>query len=430
MSTSPTFQTKGGYAMKQRNRAEQKNQEEYTEDPLTAVLRKGARDLLAHAVEEEVTAFLATHADICDDQGRHMIVLNGHLPERTIQTGIGGVLVRGRRVRDQRKIPKADRIQFTSQILPRYLRRSKSLEELIPWLYLKGISTGDFSEALRALVGSSAGLSPATVCRLKAGWQQEWEAWQQRDLTGKRYVYFWVDGLHLNVRMEDSPCLLVVIGATADGHKELVAVEDGIRESEQSWKDLLLTLHRRGLTMGPDLATGDGALGFWKALPQVYGPTKWQRCWVHKTANVLNKLPKSLQAKAKAGLHDIWMAPTKAQANKAFDGFLQTYEAKYPKVADCLQKDREALLAFYQFPAEHWQHIRTTNPIESTFATVRLRTAKTRGCLSRATALTMAFQLVRCAEKTWRRLRGYHRLVEIIEGITFVDGESDTRKAA
>jgi len=424
MSTSP------GYAMKQRTRVEQKNQAEYPDDPLTEVLRKGARDLLAQAVEEEVLAFLAMHADTRDEQGRQMIVLNGHHPERTIQTGIGGVPVRGRRVRDQRTIPKAERIVFTSQILPRYLRRSKSLEELIPWLYLKGISTGDFSEALQALVGSSAGLSPATVCRLKAGWQQEWEAWQQRDLTGKRYVYFWVDGLHLNVRMEDAPCLLVVIGVTADGRKELVAVEDGIRESEQSWKDLLLKLRRRGLTRGPDLATGDGALGFWKALPQVYDPTKGQRCWVHKTANVLNKLPKSLQAKAKAGLHDIWMAPTKAEANKAFDGFLQTYEAKYPKVAGCLRKDREALLAFYQFPAEHWQHIRTTNPIESTFATVRLRTGKTRGCLSRATALTMVFQLVRCAEKTWRRLQGYQRLAEVIAGIEFVDGEKTIRTAA
>jgi len=417
--------------MNERSSTEQaKPDNKYTEDPLTEVLRQGARELLAQAVEDEVTAFLATHAHIRDDQGRHMIVLNGHLPERTIQTGIGAVPVRGRRVRDQRKIPKADRIAFTSTILPRYLRRSKSLEELIPWLYLKGVSTGDFSEALRALVGSHAGLSPATVCRLKAGWQHEWETWQQRDLTGKRYLYFWVDGLHVNVRLENAPCLLVVIGATADGHKELVAVEDGVRESEQSWKDLLLNLHRRGLTMGPELATGDGALGFWKALPQVYDPTKGQRCWVHKTANVLNKLPTSLQAKAKAGLHDIWMAPTNAQANKAFDGFLQTYEAKYPKVADCLRKDREALLAFYQFPAEHWQHIRTTNPIESTFATVRLRTAKTRGCLSRATALTMAFQLVRCAEKTWRRLRGYHRLVEILEGIIFIDGEPATRKAA
>jgi len=417
--------------MKKRSSVEQKKpDDEYTEDPLTTVLRKGARDLLAQAVEEEATAFLAAHAAIRDDEGHQMIVLNGHLPARTIQTGIGAIPVCGRRVRDQRKIPKADRIQFTSQILPRYLRRSKSLDELLPWLYLKGVSTGDFSEALRALVGKPAGLSPATVCRLKAGWQHEWETWQQRDLTGKRYVYFWVDGLHVNVRMEDAPCLLAVIGATVDGNKELVAVEDGIRESEQSWKDLLLNLHRRGLTIGPDLATGDGALGFWKALPQVYDPTKGQRCWGHNTANVLNKLPKSLQAKAKAGLHAIWMAPTKAEANKAFDGFLQTYEAKYPKVVDCLQKDREALLAFYQFPAEHWQHIRTTNPIESTFATVRLRTAKTRGCLSRGTALTMAFQLVHCAEKTWRRLRGYQRLAQIIEGILFVDGESDTRKAA
>lgn len=397
---------------------------------MTEVLRKGARDLLTQAVEAEVQGVLATHAEIRDEEGPQMIVLNGHLPERTIQTGIGAVRVRGRRVRDQRTIPKADRIQFTSKILPRYLRRTKSLEELIPWLDLKGISTGDCSEALRALVGSPAGLSPATVCRLKAGWQQEWETWQKRDLTGKRYVYCWVDGLHVNVRMEDAPCLLVVIGATADGHKELVAVEDGVRESEQSWKDLLLTLKGRGLAVGPELAIGDGALGFWKAVTQVDGTTQWQRCWVHKTANILNKLPKSLQAKAKAGLHDIWLAPTKATATNALDGFLQTYEAKYPKAADCLQKDREALLAFYQFPAEHWQHIRTTNPIESTFATVRLRTAKTRGCLSRSTALTMAFHLARCAEKTWRRLRGYKRLAEIIEGIQFVDGEKKTRKAA
>lgn len=416
--------------MEKRNSDEKKKPAAYTEDPLTEVLRKGARDLLAHAVEAEVTEFLGVHAEIRDAQGHQMIVLNGHLPERTIQTGIGGIPVRGRRVRDQRAVPKADRIRFTSKILPRYLRRSQSLEELIPWLYLKGLSTGDFSEALRALVGSSAGLSPATVCRLKAGWQHEWETWHQRDLTGKRYVYFWVDGLHLNVRMEDAPCLLVVIGATADGHKELVAVEDGVRESEQSWKDVLLNLHRRGLTVGPELAIGDGALGFWKAVTQVYESTQGQRCWVHKTANILNKLPKSLQAKAKAGLHAIWMAPTKATAEQAVEGFLQTYEAKYPKAADCLRKDREALLAFYRFPSEHWQHIRTTNPIESTFATVRLRTAKTRGCLSRTTALTMAFQLVRCAEKTWRRLRGYKHLTEMLEGVQFVDGAKDTRIAA
>ena len=416
--------------MEERTRTEEKKPREYSEDPLTEVLRNGARELLAQAVEAEVTVFLAEHAHLRDTEGRQMIVRNGHLPERMIQTGIGAVAVQAPRVRDRRKVPTADRIQFTSKLLPRYLRRSKSLEELIPWLYLKGISTGDFSEALRALVGSPAGLSPATICRLKDGWQQEWATWQQRDLTGKRYVYFWVDGLHLNVRLHEAPCLLVIIGATAEGHKELVAVEDGIWESEHSWKDLLLNLQRRGLTVGPELAIGDGALGFWKAVSQVYSTTQWQRCWVHKTANILNKLPKSLQAKAKAGLHAIWMAPTKATADTAFEGFLQTYEAKYPKAADCLRKDREALLAFYRFPAEHWQHIRTTNPIESTFATVRLRTAKTRGCLSRTTALTMAFQLVRCAEKTWRRLRGYHRLAEMIEGVKFVDGEKDTRKAA
>jgi transposase-like protein len=359
------------------------------------------------------------------------VVRNGYLPKRTIQTGIGGVEVQAPRVRDRAPEGAAEKIHFTSRILPPYLRKTKSLEELIPWLYLKGISTGQFSEALRALLGTAApGLSASTVSRLKEGWQQDYEAWCRRDLGGKRYVYLWADGVYPNVRLEDSPCLLVVIGATEDGRKELLAVEDGYRESEESWRELLLNLKRRGLTETPLLAIGDGALGFWKALRKVYGKTRWQRCWVHKTANVLNKLPKSVQKKAKQGLHEIWMADTKQEAEKAFDHFVELYRDKYPKAVACLVKDREELLAFYDFPAAHWLHIRTTNPIESTFATIKLRTAKTRGCLSRKTALTMMFQLARSAENSWRRLNGHQHLAEIIRGVKFVDGVKFTRKAA
>ncbi len=403
----------------------------YLEDSLTEVLRQGAREMLAKAVEDEVSVFLEGHEGIRDERGRQMIVRNGHLPEREIQTGIGSVAVRAPRVRDRREVPKAEKISFTSKILPPYLRRTKSMEELIPWLYLRGISTGDFSEALTALVGAdAAGLSASTVVRLKEGWKEDYEAWCRRDLTGKRYVYVWADGIHMNVRMDNHQCLLVLIGATEDGQKELLAVEDGHRESAQSWREVLVDLKRRGLEISPKLATGDGALGFWKALAEVYGETRKQRCWVHKTANVLNKLPKSVQPKAKEALKEIWMAETKAEAEKAFDAFIETYGSKYPKAVECLSKDREELLTFYDFPAEHWKHIRTTNPIESTFATVRLRTAKTRGCLSRTTALTMTFQLARCAQKGWRKLNGYQHLAEIIRGVKFVDGEKQDRIAA
>jgi len=403
----------------------------YVEDPLTEVLRQGARKLLAQAVETEVVAFLEAHGEIRDEGGRQMIVRNGHLPEREIQTGIGGIPVRAPRVRDRRSLAKEEKITFTSKILPRYLRRTRSLEELIPWLYLRGISTGDFSEALKALVGTEApGLSASTVVRLKEGWKEDYEAWCQRDLSGKRYVYVWADGIHMNVRMDNHQCLLVVIGATEAGEKELLAVEDGHRESTQSWREVLVNLKQRGLEVSPDLAIGDGALGFWKAMAEVYGKAKSQRCWVHKTANVLNKLPKSVQGKAKGALKEVWMAETKEKAEKAFDAFVESYKPKYPKAVGCLVKDREELLAFYDFPAEHWKHIRTTNPIESTFATVRLRTAKTRGCLSRATALTMAFQLARCAQKGWRKLNGHQHFAEIIRGVKFVDGVKETRKAA
>lgn len=389
-------------------------------DALTEVLRQGAWRMLAQTVEAEVEAFVAAHEHIRDEEGRRLVIRNGYLPERTIQTGIGDIAVKAPRVRDR----SGSGIRFTSAVLPPYLRRTRSIEELIPWLYLKGISSGDFSEALAALLGPDApGLSPATVSRLKEVWKSELEAWQRRDLTGKRYVYFWVDGVYFQARLEqDKQCFLVIIGADEAGNKELVGLWDGFRESEQSWMELLLDLKSRGLEMGPKLAVGDGALGFWTALRKVYGETRQQRCWVHKTANVLNKLPKSSQSQAKQRLHDIWMAEDKEDAGKAFDLFVDSYRAKYPKAAECLAKDREELLAFYDFPAEHWVHIRTTNPIESTFATVRLRTAKTRGCLSRETASTMVFKLARCAQRTWRRLNGSNWLADVIENVKFEDG--------
>ena len=329
------------------------------------------------------------------------MVRNGYLPEREVHTGIGAVRVKVPRVRDR----SGSGIRFHSALLPPYLRRSTSLEALVPWLYLKGVSTGDFAEALQALLGPEApGLSPATISRLKQAWHDELTQWQSRSLKGKRYVYFWVDGVYCETRLEEArQCILVIIGADASGQKELVGLWDGYRESEQSWKELLLDLQSRGLEHGPTLALGDGALGFWKALRQVYGQTRWQRCWVHKTANVLDKLPKALQPQAKQRLQAIWMAPDHQRAELAFDLFVTTYEAKYPKAAECLAQDREVLLAFYDFPAEHWGHIRTTNPIESTFATVRLRTNKTRGCLSRTTMLAMVCKLWQSAAKRWHR---------------------------
>ena len=399
----------------------------YPKDVLTEILRDGAQRLLATAVEAEVAGYLEQHAGHVDEQGHRLVVRNGHHRERTIQTGLGSVAVKAPRVEDRRVDEQGQRFHFTSSILPPYLRRTKSIEELIPWLYLKGISTGDFSEALAALLGKDApGLSASTVVRLKEVWQTEFAAWNKRSLAGKRYVYFWVDGIYFNVRLEDTEnqrqCLLVVMGTTPEGKKELVAVQDGYRESEQSWKELLLDLKARGLGHGPELAIGDGALGFWKAMRQVYGETREQRCWVHKTVNVLNGLPKGKQPKAKSMLHDIWMAETKAEAAKAFDLFLETFQAKYPKAAECLAKDRHALLTFYDFPAEHWMHIRTTNPIESTFATVRLRSAKTKGCGSRIACLTMVFKLTQSAEESWRSLNGSNLLPDVIQGVRFVDG--------
>jgi len=394
------------------------------EDVLTGILREGAQKLLADAIEAEVSTYLGARQHLRDERGHRLVVRNGHKDERKLQTGVGPVQVRQPRVNDRRMDEHGRRMRFTSTILPPYLRRTKSIEELIPWLYLKGISTGDFSEALMALLGPEApGLSASTVVRLKEVWQRDYEAWNKRSLADRQYVYFWVDGIHFNVRLEeDRQCILIVMGATPEGRKELVAVQDGLRESEQSWRELLLDLKARGLNKPPKLAVGDGALGFWAALRKVFGKTREQRCWVHKTANVLNYLPKGKQGKAKGLLHDIWMSETKAEADRAFDLFVETYEAKYPKAAECLVKDRDVLLTFYAFPAEHWVHIRTTNPIESTFATVRLRTRRTKGCGSRMATLTMVFRLTQCAEQHWRALNGSQLLSDVIRGVQFVDG--------
>jgi putative transposase len=407
--------------------AEGRNLSIGSRDILTDILRQGAQEMLAEAIENEVAEYIARYAHLRDDRGRRLVVRNGHLPARTIQTGLGSVDVRQPRVNDKRIDDNGRRIRFSSIVLPPYLRRTKSMEELIPWLYLKGVSTGDFTEALEALLGPHArGLSATTIVRLKTVWQQEWSTWSKRSLKDKHYVYVWADGIHFNIRLEDpgnnKQCILVLMGATAQGRKELIAICDGYRESTQSWRELLLDVKERGLSVDPKLATGDGALGFWAALREVYPATGQQRCWVHKTANVLNKMPKSLQSKAKSMLHDIWMAETHAEAEKAFDLFVATFQAKYPKAVECLAKDRDVLLTFYEFPAEHWIHLRTTNPIESTFATVRLRTARTKGCGSRTACLTMIFKLARCAEKHWRKLNGSDLIAQVISGIRFVDG--------
>ena len=397
-----------------------------TDDPLLAVLREGARRMLMQAIEAEVEIFLTAHGSLVDEQGRRRLVRNGHAPERQIQTGIGPLEVRRPKVRDRGGAAGGKPIRFTSAVLPAYLRRTRNIEELLPWLYLKGVSTGQFEEALAALLGTDApGLSATTVRRLTEVWQEEHERWQGRDLSSRRYVYLWADGIYFTPRLEhERQCMLVLIGADAQGRKELLAIEDGYRESAQSWRELLLRLRdENGLKLDPKLATGDGALGFWQALHEVWPKTRQQRCWVHKVVNVLNKLPPSLQGKAKQDLHRIYEAANRREAEDAFDRFLAKYGSKYDKAVSCLAKDREALLTFYDFPAEHWKHIRTSNPIESTFATVRLRTSKTKGCLSRQTALAMVFKLAKSAERHWRRLDGSERLAQVIEGVRFRDGE-------
>jgi transposase-like protein len=390
---------------------------------LEDIAREGARRMLQQAIEQEVAEYVEQHRHHLDERGHRLVVRNGHKPPRTILTGCGPLEVTQPRVSDKRVDERGQRIRFASSILPPYLRKTKAIEELVPWLYLKGISTNGFPEALSHLGFDGSGLSPASVLRMKELWIDEHRNWSQRDLSGRRYVYVWADGLYFGVRLTDErPCVLVIMGATEDGRKELIALHDGERESEQSWLELLLDLKARGLTDAPKLATGDGALGFWKALAKVFPSTRQQRCWVHKTANVLNKLPKNQQHDAKDRLHEIWLSATREDAFKAFDLFVQMYQAKYPKAVECLLKDKDELLAFYDFPAEHWQHLRTSNPIESTFATVQLRTYRTKGPGSREAGLAMVFKLAEQAQKRWRRLNGSTLLPDVIEGVQFIDG--------
>jgi transposase-like protein len=394
------------------------------DDPLTNILRAGARQLLAQAVEIEVETFLATVKDLKLADGRARVVRHGYGPARTIATGIGPVEVARAKIRDRGAAGDSERIRFSSAILPLWARRTRSLDALLPVLYLRGISTGDFQEALTALLGKDApNLSPAVISRLTAEWQGEYERWQKRDLSARRYVYVWADGVFLQARMEDhGECMLVLIGATPEGKKELIGFQVGVRESAQSWRELLIDVKQRGLQIAPEIAVGDGALGFWKALDEVFPGTRHQRCWVHKTVNVLDKVPLSVQANMKKDLREVYWAPNRAAAEAAIDVFAEKYRAKYGRAVECLAKDRDALLAFYDFPAEHWDHLRTTNPIESVFATVRHRTVRTKGSLSSTTARLMVFKLVIAASKTWRRLKGTNQLPKVIAGVRFNDG--------
>ena len=394
--------------------------EKESRSALDDLLQEGARRMLQAAIDGEVANYIEQHQHLRDDAGHRLVVRNGTLPQREILSGVGRLRIKQPRVNDRR-----DHERFTSRILPPFMRRTPSIDSLIPALYLKGISTGDFSEALVAILGENAvGLSATNIVRLKAGWEDEYRQWSKRDLSGKQYVYLWADGIYFNVRLEpDRPCMLVLMGTLSDGTKELVTVYDGHRESKESWREVLGDLKARGLKSSPKLAVGDGALGFWAALEEIYPATRHQRCWVHKTANVLDKLPKRVQPHAKGMLHEMYLAPTKADAERACEAFLAHYGAKYPKACDCLRKDREVLFTFYDFPAEHWAHIRTTNPIESTFATVRHRTRQTKGCGSRLATLTMVFKLARQAEKHWRRINAYKLIPKVIEGMIFVDGE-------
>ena len=390
--------------------------------------RAGARRALQQAIEEEVADYVDAHRECRDDAGHRLVVRNGRKPPRTILSGVGPIEVKQPRVDDRRVDENGVRFRFTSKILPPYLRKTKAIEDLIPWLYLKGISTGEMSDALVHLGFDGSGLSAASVTRMTEAWQGEYDNWGKRSLSGKRYLYLWADGIYFGCRLtDDRPCVLVLMGATEDGAKELIAIHDGQRESETSWLEVLSGLKDRGLTEPPKLATGDGSLGFWLALAKAFPSTRQQRCWVHKTVNVLDKLPRNQQPAAKAMLHEVWMSAKREDAIKAFDRFVATYGVKWPKVADCLTKDRSELLAFYDFPAEHWGHLRTSNPIESTFATVRLRTYRTKGPGSRKAGLAMAFKLARKAEKGWRKLNGSEKLKDLIDGIVFVDGE---RRAA
>ena len=394
-------------------------------DPLTEIARDGARQMLAAALKAEAASFVAQFSDERLPDGRQRVVGHGTGPDRTIQTGIGPIPVRRPKVRDRAaEVPSEQKIRFSSNILPKWARRSKSLDALLPVLYLRGISTGDFQEALAAILGADApNLSPGVISRLTGDWQKEYDRWQRRDLSARRYVYIWADGVYLQARMEpQAECILVILGATPEGKKELVGFHVGVRESAQSWRELLVDIKARGLSVPPEIAVGDGAMGFWKALNEVWPGTRHQRCWVHKTANVLNKLPKSMQPAVKADLREIWQAETRVAAETAMDTFAEKYGAKYEKAVTCLNKDRAALLTFYDFPADHWDHLRTGNPIESVFSTVRHRTVRTKGALSQTTVKLMVFKLVQAAAKTWRRLKGANQLPMVIEGVTFTDG--------
>lgn len=399
-------------------------------DELSELVRRGAQRIVREAVEAELKVFLDEHAAERDEDGRRAVVRNGYLPEREILTGIGTVPVRVPKTRDR----GGEGRRFRSELLPPYLKKTRRLEAVIPWLYLKGVSTNDFDEALKALFGESVkGLSPATIVRLKQSWEAEYRAWRQKDWHGHKFVYVWADGIYLNVRSDERRCLLVVIGCDTHGRKHFLAIEEGYRESTESWKALLLSLRDRGLQVAPQLAVGDGGMGFWAALAEVFPTTREQRCWLHKTMNVLDKLPKGLHGEAKSALHEIWLAESRATAEKAFDRFIATYQAKYPKAVQCLAKDRAQLLAFYDFPAAHWQHLRTTNPIESSFATIRLRSQKTKNCVSARTGLALLHQLAMSAQKRWRKLRGFRQLADIVAGVKFIDGVDEreiSRKAA
>jgi len=406
------------------NRVVSLRQKDEIDDPLTEILRTGARRLITRAVEVEFDTFLASNSELALPDGRQRVVRHGHDPVRTIQTGIGPVKVQKPKARDRGAPQAGERIRFTSSILPKWARRTKSLDALLPALYLRGISAGDFQEVLTALLGKDApNLSPAVIARLKGEWEDEYQRWQKRDLSARRYVYVWADGVYLQARMEpQAECMLVLIGATPEGKKELIGFQTGMRESVQSWKELLVDLKARGLSVAPEVAVGDGALGFWKALDEAFPSTRHQRCWLHKTLNVLDKFPKSVQPNAHKDLHEIWLAPDQATAETAIAAFAEKYAPKYDKAVECLIKDRETLLTFFDFPADHWDHLRTTNPIESVFATVRHRTVRMKGALSQDTARLMVFKLVMAASKTWRRLQGQNQLPKVIQGVKFQDG--------
>ena len=393
-------------------------------DALTDLLRTGAQQLITTAVEAELESFLAQFASARTAAGHAGVVRNGHHPERRVQTGIGPVSVRIPKVRSKTGEP----VTFRSALVPPYVRKTRTLEAALPWLYLKGVSSGEMGAALKVLLGPDAkGLSANTVSRLKRDWAQEYDGWKAEPLDKEPWVYIWADGVYSGLRGEqDKLCALVIVGVNARGQKHFLAIEDGVRESTQSWREVLLKLKERGMN-APKLATGDGAMGFWAALEEVFPESRQQRCWQHKTMNVLNCLPKLSQPKAKAALHDIWQAQTKADANKTFDLFLKTYEPKYPKAALCLQKDRDELMAFFDFAAQHWQSIRTSNPIESAFATIRHRTKRSKGCLSRDGMLHMIFKLGQCAEQNWRKLRGFDYLAKVITGVRFKDGIETTK---